>query len=123
MLLAIGGAFLMALGLFSGAVLTLVPLGLVPWTSDLTLWVLFPLFCVMGYGLVVIGTRSANARGWTLGASAALLLLAALAAVGLVLRAAAIVHSELGSASLWYVLIVAGLLGLIGAASFSRPAP
>ena len=44
MVLLVAGALVVALGLFSGIVLTLAPLGLAPWSPELVLWVLFPLF-------------------------------------------------------------------------------
>jgi hypothetical protein len=120
MLVAAVGAFLLLLGLFSGAVLTLVPLGFVPWRADFVLWVLFPLFSLLGYALVVVGARSSGARLYTMLSSAVLLVLAGAAALGLVMRAASIVSSPEPSLSLWYVLVVAGVLGIAGAASFGR---
>jgi hypothetical protein len=120
MLLFVTGLFLLALGLFSGGVLVAVPLGLVPWTAGPVLWVLFPLFCVVGYVLFVIGGRSAQVRGGSLLVSALLLLLALASAVALVLQAAAVVQPQGSTLSLWYVLAIAGLVGVVGAASLGR---
>jgi hypothetical protein len=58
MVLLVAGALVVALGLFSGIVLTLAPLGLAPWSPELVLWVLFPLFSVVGFLLVAMaGSR------------------------------------------------------------------
>ena len=57
MIVALAGVVLLVLGLFAGAVLVLAPLGLAPWTPGLTLWILFPVFSVLGYCLLVIGAR------------------------------------------------------------------
>jgi len=120
MILAIAGLFLLALGLFCGAVLVLVPMGLVAWTADAVLWVLFPLFSLAGYALVVMASKSANAKTLTMVASVFLLLMAAASALGLVLGAASITSSGGSSLQLWYVLAVAGVLGLVGVASYGR---
>jgi hypothetical protein len=53
MFLLIAGMALLALGLFSGVVLVLAPLGLAPWSPMFTLCVLFPLFSILGYVLFV----------------------------------------------------------------------
>jgi len=120
MVLVSGGLFLLALGLFAGAVLVLVPFGLVAWRADATLWVLFPLFSLIGFGLVATAARAGQTRQLLLVASAALLLLAAGSAAGLVLGAANIRPTDGGSLSLWYVLAVAGVLGVIGAAVHAK---
>ncbi|HET7794541.1 MAG TPA: hypothetical protein VFL64_14255 [Rhizobacter sp.] len=120
MALLIVGALLVALGLFAGGVLVASPLGWAPAAVDPTLWLLFPLLSIAGFALFVIGAKTAHIRGLSMAVSCALLALAVIAAGGLVSRAAGFVHSEAGSLSLWYVLVVAGLLGAIGAASRSR---
>lgn len=120
MVLVSGGLFLLALGLFAGAVLVLVPFGLVAWRADATLWVLFPLFSLTGFGLVATAARAGATRQVLLAASGALLLLAAGSAAGLVLGAANIRPVGGGSLSLWYVLAVAGTLGLLGAAVHAK---
>ena len=122
MLLVIAGVGLIALGLFSGLVLLLAPLGLVPWAPDAVLWVAFPLFSMIGYVLFVIGGRSAHVRGLSIVLSALFLLLALAAAAALVLGAAAVVGPIAQTAPLWYVLVVAGVLGIVGSASY-RLAP
>lgn len=113
------GAVLAALGLFSGVVLVAVALGLVAWEAGAMLWILFPLFSIAGYALMGAGAREAQLRLPTLAISAVLLVLATASAIGIVLKAAAVVTAG-GSLALWYVLIVAGSLGAIGIGSYGR---
>ena len=120
MVLLVCGLFLLLLGLFSGAVLVAAPLGLVPWSPDLVLWVLFPTFSIAGYVLFVIGGRTTQLRGGSIVLSSLLLILALASAAGLVLQAASVLHAQGSTWSLWYVLAVAGCVGVVGAASFNR---
>ena len=120
MLLLITGVFLLLLGLFSGVVLVAAPLGLAAWTPGLVLWVLCPLFSVAGYVLFAIGARMGQVRAGSLVLSGLLLLLALVSAAGVVLQAASVLPAQGGTASLWYVMAVAGLIGIVGAASLSR---
>ena len=120
MLLVFTGFFLLVLGLFSGGVLVAAPLGVVPWGAGITLWVLFPAFSIAGYVLFVIGGRTAQVRGGSLLLSGLLIALALAAAAGLVLQAAGVVHPEGSTLSLWYVMAVAGCIGVLGAASLGR---
>jgi hypothetical protein len=118
MLLVIAGVCLIALGLFSGLVLLLAPIGLVPWSPQAVLWAAFPLFSLVGYALFVVGGRSAHIRGLSIALSALFLLLALVSAAALVLGAAAVVGPIAQTAPLWYVLVVAGVLGIVGSASY-----
>lgn len=120
MALLIAGAFLVALGLFAGGVLVAAPLGLVAGSVDATLWVLFPLLSIAGFVLFVVGAKTAQARGLSQFISWGLLALALASAAGLVLRAASFVNGETSTLPLWYVLVIAGFLGAVGAASSSR---
>jgi hypothetical protein len=120
MLLVFAGVFLLALGLFSGGVLVAVPLGLAPWTPGLVLWVLFPAFSIVGYVLFVIGARTEGLRGWSMLISGLLLLLALVSAGGLVMHAAGMLEPHGSTLSLWYVLFLAGMLGIVGVASLGR---
>jgi len=115
MVLLLAGAALLALGLFSGSVLIAAPLG---WAqhAGLALWLLFPLFCALGYALCVVGARAGLLASLSFAVSC-LLLLGLGAAAALVLAAAALLHPVGHTASLWYVLLVAGVLGTIGAAA------
>ena len=120
MLLVITGFFLLALGLFAGGVLVAGPLGAMSWAGGATLWVLFPVFSIAGYVLFVIGGRSAQVRGGSMLLSGLLIALALASAAGLVLQAAGVVQPQGSTLSLWYVMVVAGCIGVIGAASLGR---
>ncbi len=120
MLMAAFGALLVLLGLFCGGVLTAVPLGLVAWSTSATLWVMFPLFCVAGYVAFVMGARTPQIRTLSVALSALLLLLAAVAAVGLVLVAASALTTAASTAPLWYVLVIGLVLGGVGAATMQK---
>jgi hypothetical protein len=120
MALLIAGALMVALGLFAGGVLVAAPLGLIASTVDVTLWLLFPLLSISGFVLFIIGAKTAQIRGLSQLISWALLALALASAAGLVLRAASLVAGETSTLPLWYVLLVAGILGAVGAASGSR---
>ena len=123
MMLAVFGAVLLVLGLFAGVALVLAPLGLVAWSTGSVLWLLFPAFSVFGYVLFVIGARNASIRWLSLTASCLLLLLALASAAGLVLDAASVLKPVGSTVSLWYVFIVAGLVGAVGAARGGDAAP
>ena len=123
MMLAVFGAVLLVLGLFAGVALVLAPLGLVAWSTGPVLWLLFPAFSVFGYVLFVIGARNASIRWLSLAASCLLLLLALASAAGLVLDAASVLKPVGNTVSLWYVFIVAGLVGAVGAARGGDAAP
>jgi len=118
MLLVIAGVCLVALGVFSGLVLLLAPIGWVPWSPAVVLWAAFPLFSMIGYALFVVGGRTAHVRGLSILLSALFLLLALGAAAALVLGAAGVVGPIAQSAPLWFVLVVAGVLGIVGSASY-----
>jgi len=96
---------------------------LVAWSTGPVLWLLFPAFSVFGYVLFVIGARNASIRWLSLAASCLLLLLALASAAGLVLDAASVLKPVGSTVSLWYVFIVAGLVGAVGAARGGDAAP
>jgi len=120
MIVALAGAVLVVLGLFSGAVLVVAPLGLAPFTPGLALWILFPVFSILGYALLVIGARTAHVRLLSLALSWLLVLLALAAAAGLVLSSADILPSPGGTVPLWSVLAIGGVLGLTTAGAAMR---
>ncbi|MYN01923.1 hypothetical protein GTP41_07390 [Pseudoduganella sp. DS3] len=122
MVLAIVGALLLALGLFSGAALVLSQLGMGGLSASASLWVMFPLFSVTGYLMFATGARVANFRALSFGVSIALLLLALGCAVVLVADATALMALQGGTGALWYVLLIAGVLGATGAASHGKVA-
>lgn len=117
MVLLITGLFLILMGLFSGSILVAAPLGLVNLSPTITLWVLFPLFSIAGYVLFLIAAKTAHIRGLSMLVSSFLLLLALSAAGGLVLSAASIMQAANNTIALWYVLAVAGTLGVSGVAT------
>jgi len=117
MVVLLAGAALVLMGLFSGAVLVASPLGLAAWSPSLALWILFPLFTLVGYMLTVAGSTTSRVQGFSFGVSCALLVLAVVAAVALVLSAASVVPIKGNTMPLWYVFAIAGALGSIGAAS------
>ncbi len=122
MILLATGALLVVMGLFCGAVLTLAPLGLAPWSPELALWVLFPVLCIVGFVLFAMAGKTAQVRGFTFAVSCLLLLLALGSVAGVVLSAASVVKLTGSMSPLWYVLTVAGVLGAVGVASSQRGA-
>ena len=113
----IAGIVLLALGLGCGALLLLIPMGVIEGNAGLALWVLFPLFAVGGYFLAASAAANRNAAALSRGTGAVLMLLALAAAVILVLHAAAIVQPAGSTLSLWYVLILGLVLGVTGLAT------
>ena len=117
MVVLLAGALLVLMGLFSGAVLVAGPLGVDAATPGIALWILFPLFTLVGYMLTVAGSRTSQVQSFSFGVSCALLVLAVVAAVALVLSAASMVPLKGNAMPLWYVFAIAGSVGSIGAAS------
>ena len=113
----IAGIVLLALGLGCGALLLLIPMGVIEGNAGLALWVLFPLFAVGGYFLAASAAANRNAAALSRGTGAVLMLLALAAAVILVLHAAAIVQPAGSTLSLWYVLVLGLVLGVTGLAT------
>lgn len=123
MTLFLVGIVLAALGIVAALLLVAAPLGLMAVAPGLSLWVLFPLFTLVGYTLLVIGSRDPAVKAPTAALAAPLPLVSLAAAVGLVASGAGLIRvdSSTGSASLWYVLALGGVLGAIGSAVTSRP--
>lgn len=123
MFLTLAGGLLALLGLLSGLLLVGAPFGLGPAAPGLVIWLLFPLFTVVGYVLVVMGSKSGAAGvSATRAVAGALLLLAVAAAVALFARAAGMGAAQGHSLGLWYVLVLAGAVGGLGTAAVSRRA-
>ena len=121
MLIVLAGGVLAVLGLLCAALLVAVPLGLVAVPASLLPWVLFPLFTLVGYVLLAVGSDDPAARLPTKALSGALLILALVAAVALVAGATGLAHAGAGAgASLWFVLAVGGTLGAVGSAATAR---
>ncbi|TFW18828.1 hypothetical protein E4L96_12600 [Massilia arenosa] len=122
MAILIVGLLLLLMGLFAGLVLVLVPFGVALFSANLILWGLFPLFTLIGFVLCVTTAGRAGIRNVALGASWFLLVLAIGSAAGLLADGVGLIAPAAGTFSLWYVMVVAGLLGALGAAAFStRP--
>ena len=121
MLIVITGGVLALLGFLSAVILVAAPMGWVAATPGLTLWALFPLFTLIGYGLLVVGSRDPAVTAPTQWLGGALLILALLAAIGLMVGGAGLLplHGD-GSASLWYVLVLGGVMGAVGSAVSRR---
>lgn len=113
----IAGIVLLALGLLCGVLLLLIPLGVVPGSTGLALWLLFPAFAITGYFMAASAAANNGAATITRASGGVLMLLALAAAVALVLRAAGVIHPEADTLSLWYVLVVGLVLGGMGIAS------
>jgi hypothetical protein len=122
MLLFIAGAVLAALGLVCALLLLAAPLGVVATTPGMSLWVLFPLFTLIGYTLLAVGSRDPAVKAPTRWLAVPLLLVALIAAVALVGAGAGMLSIGGGSAALWYVLVLGGLLGVVGSAVSGRSA-
>jgi hypothetical protein len=122
MILAIVGAILLALGLFAGAALVMAQFGIGGLEAGVSLWLMFPLFSVAGYLMFATGARLANFRALSFGVSVAMLVLAVGCAAALVADATSLMALRGGTGALWYVLLVAGVLGASGAASHGKMA-
>jgi hypothetical protein len=122
-MIAIAGGLLAALGILAGALLAAAPFGLVAATGP-SLWILFPLLTVVGWLLLVVSDLDPLRGTATRFVATPLLVLALLAAVGLVLGGAglAAIQGTTGMLSLCYVLVVGGVLGATGTAAYSRKA-
>ena len=113
-MLLIAAFALIALGLACGAALVLAPFGLLPGAAGPALWLLFPVLLSGGYLLFVAPASLPQIRAMSRLASGALLLLALVAAAGLVLDAIGMAVSVSSTTSLWYVLLIGLALGPLG---------
>ena len=122
-MIAIAGGLLAALGMLAGALLAASPFGLVA-EPGASLWVLFPLLTIAGWFLLVVSDLDPLRGTATRFVATPLLVLALLAAVGLVVAGAGfvVVRGLGGTMSLCYVLVVGGVLGATGTAAYSRKA-
>jgi hypothetical protein len=120
-MLFVAGLLILALGLFSGGVLLLGPLGVIDATAGLTLWVLFPLFTIGGYLLAASAAPDSSLPVLSRATGAVLLLLALVAGVVLVLQGGSIIESKVSGMALWYVLGIGLLGGASGLAAHRKP--
>lgn len=116
MVLVLVGGILAALGILAGGLLVAAPLGWVAASPGLVLWVLFPLFTLVGYALLAVGSRDPAVKAPTKLLAIPLLLVAVVAAVGLVADGAGLLTVAGGTAPLWFVMLFGGVLGIVGAA-------
>ncbi len=122
-MIAIAGGLLAALGMLAGALLAAAPFGLVA-EPGVSLWVLFPLLTMVGWFLLVVSDLDPLRGTATRFVATPLLVLALLAAVGLVAAGAGLVavHGATATLSLCYVLVLGGVLGATGTAAYGRKA-
>ena len=123
-MIAIAGGLLAALGILAGALLAAAPFGLVAAAPGVSLWILFPLLTMVGWFMLVVSDLDPLRGTATRWVATPLLVLALLAAVGLVVGGAGLVAIQglTGTLSLCYVLVVGGVLGATGTAAYSRKA-
>lgn len=119
-MLLLTGVLITTFGLISGVALILASLGALSAEPGLTLWISFPLLCLVGFAMIAAQRQLALVRTISLASSALLLILALCSVAALVLGAAAMAPAPRSPASLWYVFIIGGALGAIGAGSFRQ---
>ncbi|MDW5416556.1 hypothetical protein R6242_08205 [Iodobacter sp. CM08] len=118
MALLLFGSLLIVFGLLAGSLLLIAPLGIVEITPSIGLWIVFPVFSIGGYVLLTLAPNFAKLRllAWFL--SSLLLLLAAAAAAELMLYASTIMQPTGSTIILWYILLIAGGLGVVATGAF-----
>ena len=123
-MIAIAGGLLAALGLLAGALLVAAPLGLVAAAPGVSLWILFPLLTLVGWFLLVVSDLDPMRGAATKVVAIPLLVIALLAVLGLVAAGIGLlpVIGLAGTASLWYVALLGGVLGATGTAAYGRKA-
>ena len=121
-MIAIAGGLLAALGILAGALLGAAAFGLA--TAGPSLWILFPLLTLLGWFLLVVSDVDPLRGTATRIVAMPLLLLALLAAVGLVAGGAGllVIQGTAGMLALCYLLVVGGVLGATGTAAYGRKA-
>ena len=113
MILIAGGLFLV-MGLISGLLLALAPLGITPFQPGWVTWVLFPGLSMLGYVFLLLASRSSVVPIITRATGGALLFLAIVATVSIFLLANSMIRSDFSTLPLWYVLGVGLVLGPAG---------
>jgi hypothetical protein len=113
MILIAGGLFLV-MGLISGLLLALAPLGITPFQPGWVTWILFPGLSMLGYVFLLLASRSSVVPIVTRATGGALLLLAIVATVSIFLLANSMIRSDFSTLPLWYVLGVGLVLGPAG---------
>ena len=113
MILIAGGLFLV-MGLISGLLLALAPLGITPFQPGWVTWILFPGLSMLGYVFLLLASRTSVVPIITRATGGALLLLAIVATVSIFLLANSMIRSDFSTLPLWYVLGVGLVLGTAG---------
>ncbi len=119
-MLIIAGFIFLLLGLLTGVALVLAPVGLWSAHAGLTAYVLFTILVAVGYLMVAVASRLTMLPAIARITGALLVLLALGAAAGLVLVSTQIIQASASTLPLWYVFVVAGLVGS-GLLSAHRP--
>ena len=121
-MISIAGGLLAALGILAGALLGAAAFGLA--AAGPSLWILFPLLTLVGWFLLVVSDVDPLRGTATRIVAMPLLLLALLAAVGLVAGGAGllVIQGTAGMLALCYLLVVGGVLGATGTAAYGRKA-
>jgi hypothetical protein len=121
-MIAIAGGLLAALGILAGALLGAAAFGLA--AAGASLWILFPLLTGVGWFLLVVSDSDPLRGTPTRLVATVLLVLALLAAIGLVAGGAGLlaIQGTGGTLALCYVLVVGGVLGATGTAAYGRKA-
>jgi len=121
-MIAIAGGLLAALGILAGALLGAAAFGLT--AAGASLWILFPLLTGVGWFLLVVSDGDPLRGTPTRLVATLLLVLALLAAIGLVAGGAGLlaIQGIGGTLALCYVLVIGGVLGATGTAAYGRKA-
>src|SRR6478609_6049651 len=113
-MILIAGTLFLVMGLISGLLLALAPLGFMPYQPGWVTWVLFPGLTILGYVFVLLASRTPVVPIISRATGGALLLLAVVATVGIFLVANSMIRSDFSTLPLWYVLAIGLVLGTAG---------
>lgn len=112
------GSITLILGLVSGFLLLIAPLGVLPFSPGLLTWLLFPAFTLLGYLLLSLGSRTGEALVAARLGGGALLILALGGLIGLFALAIGILPGSTGFLSFTLLavfgLFLGGLLWYLG---------
>jgi len=113
-MILIAGTLFLVMGLISGLLLALAPLGFMPYQPGWVTWVLFPGLTILGYVFVLLASRTSVVPIISRATGGALLLLAVVATVGIFLVANSMIRSDFSTLPLWYVLAIGLVRGTAG---------
>jgi len=115
----ISGAILTVLGLTSGVLLILAPLGVADINPGVIVWIFFPVLTLLGYLFLAVASRGSSVAIITSVAGALLLCLGITATVVLFLFGSSMLKPASDTIGLWYVLGIGIVFGAAGL-SFRR---